>query len=47
MVQFYPEIPDDPKLIQWVKDQQLFHVASAPLRGIPPMYLVYSHMRSI
>ena len=38
MVQFYPEIPDDPKLIQWVKDQQLFHVASAPLKGTFPIY---------
>lgn len=33
MGHFYDEIPDDPKLIEWVKEQQLFHVATAPLKG--------------
>jgi len=29
----YNEIPDDPKLIEWLLDQKLFHVATAPLNG--------------
>lgn len=33
MVQFYDEIPDDPKLVDWIKEQKLFHIASAPLKG--------------
>ena len=33
MGHFYDEIPDDPKLIEWIKEQKLFHVASAPLNG--------------
>ena len=33
MGQFWDEIPDDPKLIEWIKNQQMFHVASAPLHG--------------
>lgn len=33
MGHFYDEIPDDAKLIEWVKEQQLFHVATAPLKG--------------
>ncbi|KAI0802057.1 hypothetical protein BC629DRAFT_162982 [Irpex lacteus] len=30
---FYSEIPDDPKLVQWIRDQKIFHVATAPLNG--------------
>ncbi|KAI0087798.1 hypothetical protein BDY19DRAFT_1049115 [Irpex rosettiformis] len=30
---FYDEIPDDPKLVQWIRDQKIFHVATAPLNG--------------
>ena len=30
---FYDEIPDDPKLLEWIKGQCLFHVATAPLKG--------------
>ncbi|KAI0339765.1 hypothetical protein BDW22DRAFT_1347272 [Trametopsis cervina] len=33
MGHYYEEIPDDPKLIEWVREQKLFHVASAPLQG--------------
>jgi hypothetical protein len=33
MGHFYDEIPDDPKLIEWIKTQNIFHVASAPLNG--------------
>lgn len=33
MARFYDEIPDDPKLLEWIKAQQLFHVATAPLNG--------------
>ncbi|GJE92270.1 hypothetical protein PsYK624_084240 [Phanerochaete sordida] len=33
MGHFYDEIPDDPKLIEWIKNQKLYHVASAPLNG--------------
>ncbi|KIP10940.1 hypothetical protein PHLGIDRAFT_64839 [Phlebiopsis gigantea 11061_1 CR5-6] len=33
MGEFYDEIPDDEKLIEWIKDQKIFHVASAPLKG--------------
>ena len=33
MGQFYDEIPDDPKLIDWIKEQPCFHVATAPLNG--------------
>lgn len=33
MVVFTDDIPDDPKLIDWIKDQKMFHVASAPLNG--------------
>ena len=33
MGQFYDEIPDDPKLIEWIQKQPMFHVASAPLNG--------------
>ncbi|KAJ3528810.1 hypothetical protein NM688_g7943 [Phlebia brevispora] len=33
MGEFYDEIPDDPKLIEWIKKQVLFHVATAPLNG--------------
>ncbi|GJE92271.1 hypothetical protein PsYK624_084250 [Phanerochaete sordida] len=33
MGKFYNEIPDDPKLLDWIKSQQLFHVATAPLNG--------------
>ena len=33
MGQFYDEIPDDPKLIEWIQKQPMFHVASAPLYG--------------
>lgn len=34
MGQFYNELPDDEKLIEWIKEQKLFHVATAPLKGI-------------
>lgn len=41
MGEFYDEIPDDDKLIEWMKNQNLFHVASAPLKGMQPLlYLV-------
>ncbi|EKM54225.1 uncharacterized protein PHACADRAFT_257924 [Phanerochaete carnosa HHB-10118-sp] len=33
MGHFYDEIPDDPKLIEWIKEQKIYHVASAPLKG--------------
>ena len=33
MGKFYDQIPDDPKLLDWIKSQQLFHVATAPLNG--------------
>ena len=33
MGEFYDEIPDDPKLLEWVQKQVLFHVATAPLNG--------------
>jgi hypothetical protein len=33
MAKYWDEIPDDDSLIQWIKDQKLFHVASAPLNG--------------
>lgn len=33
MGQFYDEIPNDPKLIEWIRKQVLFHVATAPLNG--------------
>ncbi|KAI0812688.1 hypothetical protein BC629DRAFT_1474848 [Irpex lacteus] len=33
MVLFYDSIPDDPKFVEWILDQKLFHVASAPLNG--------------
>ncbi|PSS38039.1 hypothetical protein PHLCEN_2v124 [Hermanssonia centrifuga] len=36
MGQFYNELPDDEKLIEWIKEQKLFHVATAPLKGILP-----------
>ncbi|EKM54258.1 uncharacterized protein PHACADRAFT_123163 [Phanerochaete carnosa HHB-10118-sp] len=31
--QFYDDIPDDEQLIEWIRAQQLFHVATAPLHG--------------
>lgn len=37
MVVFTDDIPDDPKLIDWIKDQKMFHVASAPLNGEFPL----------
>ncbi|KAI0812687.1 hypothetical protein BC629DRAFT_1589413 [Irpex lacteus] len=33
MGHYYDEIPDDPSLIEWIKDQKLFHVGSAPIKG--------------
>ena len=33
MGKFYEEIPDDPKLLQWISEQKLYHVATAPLNG--------------
>ena len=33
MGKFWEEIPDDNDMIQWIKEQKLFHVASAPLNG--------------
>lgn len=33
MGKFYEEIPEDPKLLQWISEQKLFHVATAPLNG--------------
>lgn len=32
MVQFYDGIPDE-KHVEWIKEQKLFHVATAPLNG--------------
>ena len=34
MGHFYEEIPDDTKLIEWIRAQKLFHVATAPLNGM-------------
>lgn len=33
MGEFHDEIPDDPQLIEWIKKQPMFHVATAPLHG--------------
>jgi len=33
MGHYYDELPDDPKLFEWIKEQKIFHVASAPLNG--------------
>jgi hypothetical protein len=33
MGNYYDEMPDDPKLVEWILNQKLFHVASAPLKG--------------
>ncbi|KAI0339774.1 hypothetical protein BDW22DRAFT_1335620 [Trametopsis cervina] len=30
---FHDEIPDDPKMVEWLLNQKLFHVATAPLNG--------------
>ncbi|PSS38040.1 hypothetical protein PHLCEN_2v125 [Hermanssonia centrifuga] len=35
MAVFYDEIPDDERLVEWVKAQKIFHVATAPLKGQP------------
>ena len=33
MAKYYDEIPENDSLVEWIKAQQLFHVASAPLNG--------------
>ncbi|KAJ3528809.1 hypothetical protein NM688_g7942 [Phlebia brevispora] len=33
MGHFYDEIPNDAKLIEWIREQKLLHVATAPLNG--------------
>ena len=40
MGKFYSEIPDNESTIGWMKAQQLFHVATAPLNGTPSVYCV-------
>ena len=34
MGKYYEQIPDDSKLVDWIRDQKLFHVATAPLNGM-------------
>ena len=43
MGQFYDTVPDDPKVVEWLKEQKLFHVASAPLNG-KPLYALSSSL---
>lgn len=33
MAVYYDELPEDAKLIEWIKKQALFHVGTAPLKG--------------
>ena len=39
MGKFCKEIPDDPKLVEWIVDQKIFHVATAPLNGACPFII--------
>jgi hypothetical protein len=48
MGKFYTQIPDDEKLIDWVRTQQLFHVATAPLHGTStPSQSEHTHLHFV